>query len=275
MNSYFKVLFLTLFLVCPLWINAQAWGDILGARMAGMNNTSVALQDLWNASANPAGIIGLKVPMVGINYSSKFSLKELSTKSIAGLYPVQWGVWAVNMNYFGSALYHETKASLVYARKLNKKLSAGVHLDYLTIAFGEGYGASSRMTFGVGIQYSISKDLTLGAYVYNPIGIRHDTLQSFTIPFLFRTGLAYAFSDLLLTTVETEYNSLLSFWNVRAGIEYHPNQRFAFRTGVGLRQEVFSFGMGYHWKQFAFDVASTLHQQLGMSPQFSVIYNFR
>lgn len=266
---------LSIFLFLPSLSKAQAWGDVIGARFAGMNNASVALQGLWNVHSNPAGITQLNEPMAGINYNSRFMMNDLSTKSIALLYPVQWGKLAINMNYFGSALYHETKAGLVYARKLSKNLSAGIDLEYLSVTFGEGYGTSNKMTFGFGIQYAFSKVLTLGAYVFNPFGIRQDSMQSIAVPFLYRTGLAYTFSDKLLTSLETEYNSMLLNWNIKAGIEFKANRHFAFRTGVGLRQQVFSFGMGYRWKKFSFNVASTLHQQLGLSSQFSVTYTFR
>ncbi|MBN2614977.1 MAG: hypothetical protein JXR71_04725 [Bacteroidales bacterium] len=276
-TSRWVLLFFWSFVIvlCPSSLHSQAWGEELGARIAGMNNTSVALPDFWNLHNNPAGIACLSVPAIGINYASRFSLKELSTKSLAMVYPVQKSVLGVTVDYFGYALYHEVKAGLVYSRKLGKRLSVGTQLDYLSVAFGEGYANRHRFTFGLGVQYAVTDELRLGASVYNPVGIRYDTLQSLVIPAVFRAGLAYSFSDQLLTTAELEKSSLLGYWNVRAGVEFRPNERFAFRAGTGFYREVFSFGMGYAWKNLKFDIASTVHQQLGLTSQFSILYTFR
>ncbi|MBN2638489.1 MAG: hypothetical protein JXR65_05320 [Bacteroidales bacterium] len=274
--KYFNYLLLVeLCFFTTISASGQAWVDVQGARLSGMNYTSVAIQDFWNINSNPAGIAYLEKPGLGLNYSNRFSMKEMSTKSLAILWPVQWGVLAANVNYFGNSLYHETKAELVYARKLWSNFTAGIQLDYLNVAFGEGYGKNGRVTFGIGVQYVVLKDLTLGVYVYNPLDIRYDTLQSLDIPFLFRAGLAYNFSDQVLASLETERNIFLSYWNLRAGFEYKPDNHFAFRTGVGLYQETFSFGAGYKWRNFNFDIGSTFHQQLGLSSQFSVIYTFQ
>lgn len=278
MNSTrWVILFASLFVfvLCPLSAQSQAWSNALGARIAGMNNTSVALHDFWSLHNNPAGMAYLNFPVVAINYASRFSMKELSTKTLAVAYPVQKSVVALDMNYFGYALYHEMKVGLAYGRRLGKYFSAGIQLDYLSVAFGEHYGSRSKVTFGLGVQSEVLENLTLGAYVYNPLGIRYDTLQSLTIPFVFRTGIAYSFSDRLLTTFETEKNSLLDYWNVRAGVEYIFNKNLAVRMGTGLHQEVFSFGLGYNWKNLTFDLASTVHQQLGLTTQISILYTFR
>ena len=268
---------LTVFLIMILIseVQAQAWGETLGARSSGMNHCSVALTGFWNVRNNPAGIADFNTVSLGLNYADRFSMQQLSTQSLAAVIPVGWGVIAVDFNYYGYALYHEMSGGLVYARRLSKRLRAGIQLDYLHVAFGEGYGSSGRMTFGVGVQYDVSKNLTFGAYVYNPVSLEQDTLQNITVPFIFRTGLGYAFSEKLLTTVETEKNALLDYWNVRAGVEYRPDEKFAFRMGTGTHQEVFSFGMGYRWRNLMLDVSSTVHQQLGLSPQFSVIYSFQ
>lgn len=278
MNSTrWVILYLWMFVLvhCPASVHAQAWGETLGARSTGMNNTSVALRDFWSLHNNPAGISDLHFPAVGINYASRFSMKELSTKTMAVIYPVQKSVLALDLNYFGYALYHEMKVGLAYGRRLGRRISAGIQLDYLSVVFGEQYGSHTKITFGVGVQYEASDDLTMGAYVYNPLNIRYDTLQSLSVPFVFKTGIAYSFSDQLLTTVEIEKNSLLNYWNVSAGAEYLLKKHFAVRVGTGLHQEVFSFGLGYQWKNLTVDLASTVHQQLGLTTQFSIFYTFR
>lgn len=250
---------------------AQTWGDIVGARSVGMGECSVALEDFWSLNNNPAGIADFKNLQTGINYSNRFLMKELSTKSIAGLFPVYHGVMAVSMQYYGYSMYREMTTSLVYGIRLTQKIVTGVQLQYINVAYGEGYGSRNHLTFGIGLQYNLTENMNLGVYIYNPVKER----LGIDVPFIFKMGMAYSFSKQLLTTLETEKNSFLPIWNLRAGIDYKPNKSFSFQTGLELVKEVFSFGFGYRWKNCMIHLSSLVNEQIGLSPQISVIYTYQ
>lgn len=211
---------------------------------------------------------------VGVNYEERFGMSPLSTKSIAVLYPSRLGVLGGGMDYFGYALYHEMKFGLAYARIITSHLRAGLKLDFFQTAFGDHYGSDNNVTFELGMQYDISRNFTWGAYIFNPIPKTRSSEIYFKLPLIYRFGISYRFSNNLLVTTELEKNSDLSFFQIRAGVEYMVQNRYFFRMGMGNRQEIFATGFGYKLNGFSLDLAAVVHETLGISPQVSMIYSF-
>lgn len=245
-----------------------------GARSAGMGRCSVALTGFWNINDNQAGMALVKNFSVGANYEERFGMNPLSTKSLAVLYPSRLGVLGAGMDYFGYSQYHEMKFGLAYARIITKHLRAGVKLDFFQSAFGDHYRSDNSETFELGLQYDISKNLTFGGCVFNPVEKSGSSEVYFKLPFIYRIGIAYRFSNDLLVTAEVEKNSDYSFFLVRAGVEYAVRNRYFFRAGLGTGPEIFTTGCGYKLKGFSFDLAAAVHETLGISPQVSLIYSF-
>lgn len=246
----------------------------VGARCAGMGSCSVALTGFWNINSNLAGMALVKDFSAGINYNEKFGMNELSTKSIAVLFPAHWGALGVSMDYFGYSLYHEMKFGLAYARAIDTHFRVGLKLDYFQTAFGDHYGDANNLTLEFGFQYDVSKNLTLGGYVFNPVPKSNSSDVYFKLPFIYRFGLSFHFTKDLLVSVEAEKDSDLPFFQLRAGVEYAINNQFFFRTGLTTHQEIFTTGFGYRLKGLSFDIAAVVHEMLGISPQISLIYSF-
>ncbi len=265
---------LAVLLLTPL--SSMAGGDIfpLGARNAGMCRSSVALTGFWNIMNNQAGVAELERPTAGISYESKFSLSQLSNKTAAFAYPTNFGVLGVNFNHFGYSKYNEMKIGLVYARAFGKYIRIGLQLDYLQTTIGDGYGAKSNATFELGVQSDITKEITLGAYVFNPVRVKLSDFADERIPAVFRFGLAWHFSRSFLATAEAEKSSYYPKVIIRGGLEYNLKERFVFRIGFSSGEEVFAFGFGIHLKGFRLDLAAIMHQTLGFSPQASLSYSF-
>jgi opacity protein-like surface antigen len=269
---FYFVLLLLLTGTCS--VSAQDLLSVEGARNAGMGRCSVALSGFWNINANQAGIALVKDFSAGINYGERFGMSQLSTKSLAFLYPSRYGVIGASMDYFGYSLYHETKFGLAYAKIITPHLRAGLKLDFFQTAFGDHYGSNNMVTFEIGAQYDLSKNLTFGVSVFNPMPKPESSEIYFKFPLIYKIGLAYRFSKKLLVTTEVEKNSDLSFYEVRAGVEYTIQKCCFFRVGLGTKQEIFSTGLGYRLKGLSFDLAAVVHQTLGISPQVSLIYSF-
>jgi len=268
-------LFVLLLLItskCPL--PGQDLLSVKGARYAGMGGCSVALSGFWNINSNQAGMARVRKFSAGINYEDRFGMSQLSTKSIAVLYPARFGVMGASLDYFGYSLYHETKFGLAYAKAITPHLRAGLKLDFFQTAFGDHYSGNNLLTFELGFQYDLSKNFAFGADIFNPIPKSGPSEVYFNLPLIYRFGLVYLFSKNLLVTAEVDKNSDLPFYEVRAGVEYAVRNRYFFRVGLGSQQEIFTTGFGYKWKRLSFDLAAVVHQALGISPQISLIYSF-
>jgi len=273
MKTFRHITIIVIFLL-PLALYAGGELFPLGARNAGMCRSSVALTGFWNILNNQAGLATLENPTAGISYESKFYMKQLSNKTAAFAYPTNAGVLGVDFNYFGYNQYNEMKVGLVYARAFGSYIRLGLQLDYLQTTLGDGYGSKKNVTFELGIQSDITKEITLGVYIYNPIRVKLSDYADERIPALFRFGLTWHFSKSFLATAEVEKSSFYPKVIIRGGLEYSLKKKFYMRTGVSSGEEVFAFGFGIHLKGLYFDIAAIMHQTLGFSPQASISYAF-
>jgi len=256
--------------------SAVAGGDFptIGSRQAGMGRSSVAITDFWNIQNNQAGIALIDKFGVGIYYESQFSLNQLSTKSIAVLAPVKFGVLGLTFNHFGYSLYNDIKIGLVYARSFGQYLRIGVQLDYVQTTLGEDYGSKKNVTFEIGLQSDITEQLTLGAWVYNPIQVKLADYDEEKIPAIFKFGIAWRITTGFIATVEAEKNTNIQPIIIRGGLEYGINDKFFFRGGFATQKEIFSMGFGFKINIIRFDISAVMHESLGFSPQASLIFQF-
>ncbi len=245
-----------------------------GARQAGLDHCSVALTGFWGVENNLAGMAVVKNFSAGLGYENRFLLPHMGTASLGVVSPVKYGNLGLSLRYYGFSLFHQMKLGLTFARAFGRKLRMGVQLDYLQTGFGDIYGSRNNFSFAIGIQTDIFKKLTLGIYVFNPVPVKLAGYAKEKIPSVYRLGLAYHFSENLLATAEVEKNTENRPFVVRGGVEYLFRKQFVFRTGFGSTGDVFSFGLGWRTKNLHFDIAATMHQSLGFSPEASFVFSF-
>ena len=59
----------------------------------------------------------------------------------------------------------------------------------------------------------------------------------------------------------------------RTGVEYHVVDPIFIRCGISNNPSMCSFGFGLRQGLWQFDIASSYHQDLGFSPQVSLLFN--
>lgn len=275
---FFNKLNSTISIIIMLFFAQQlkASGDVfpLGARSAGMGRVSVAMTGFWGIQNNQAAITLMDKYAVGVYYESRFGLNELSTKSVAVIAPLNFGVLGFSFNHYGYSNYNEMKFGLTYARSFAKYFRIGLQLDYLSTNIGDNYGKKNNVTFEIGIQSDITENITIGAYAFNPIMVKLSDYNQEKLASVFRLGMAYKFDDWLIASLEAEKSSNINPVLLRLGLEYNLKSRFFFRAGIASRYEIFTFGFGMKFKYFTFDIAAAMHESLGFSPQSSIIINF-
>lgn len=245
----------------------------IGGRSAGMANSSVTLNDFWSIHHNQAGLTGIRNFTAGIYYEDRFGMKNLGLKAGAVVIPTKTaGVFGVSMTYFGYSQYNESKMSLAYAKAFGEKFSAGVQLDYLGTHIAENYGNNSAVAGEIGLRYQINKNLCIAGHIFNLNKAKIAEYNDERIPTVLRLGLSYSFSEKVLITAESEkdiqYDPVF-----KAGLEYHPIDILYFRTGISTNPMLNAFGFGLEFKNFRLDFATSYHQTLGFTPQFSLIFN--
>lgn len=273
MNKQLCVLQTALLLLLSVHLHAGGDNRPAGARSAALAHSSVALDDLWSAFNNQAGLAMLSKASAGIYYENRFMLKELGYKAAAVALPVKPGTIGLSFNHFGYSTYNESKIGLAFARSFGQLVSFGLQLNYNMCHLAESYGNRNFVTFEAGMLAKLTTDLTLGAHVYNPANAKIAEYNDERAPVVFRIGLAYSLSEKIRLLAETQKSGHTDP-SLSAALEYHAWKQIFLRGGVSTGQTAFTFGLGYHTGKLCFDISSSYHNILGYSPQVSVSYKF-
>ncbi len=244
----------------------------IGARSMGMGNASVTLSDPWAVHHNQAGLAYQKNFSGGLFYESKYFVSNLGLKGGIAVIPTKSGVFGLDVSSLGYSKYNESKYGLAYGRTFGENFSAGIQLDYLRTQIAENYGSKGVIAGEAGLQAKLSKNLTLGAHVFNINRAKGASYNNEKIPTIFRAGAGYSFSDKVILCIETEKD--IDFKPiVKFGMEYHVIESLYLRAGTSSNPFVNHFGIGVVFHNFQMDIAASMHPVLGYSSQLSLSYS--
>jgi len=265
----------TLFLLFVFFKTAIASGEWIaqGGRSAGMGLSSVAVSDFWSVNNNQAGMAFYDKTGAGIYFENRYLIKEMGTQAGAFTLKTKYGMLGATVAYSGNANYSNTQAGIAYALKFGDRFAAGIQLDYIGTKLGEDYGKRSNVTFDAGIMVKITDQLTFGVHTFNPTHVKLSDYNNERIPTILNAGFGFTFSDKLLLTAEAYKNSEFPM-ELRTGAEYKLGNVAYARIGLSTNPASYTFGFGIVMKNFTLDFASSVHSQLGYSPQVSVQYSF-
>jgi hypothetical protein len=248
----------------------------MGARSAGMGHATLCLADVWASHHNQAALGYLEDAGVSVYYENRWFTSSMSVQGATAAFPTgKWGAVGFVYSRFGDANYNQSKYGLTYGVRLAKGFSMGVGLNYHDTRLGEGYGSKGNFVAEIGVLGQIGKKVRIGFHAYN-LGravLVKDSLNNDRLPMIFRLGAMYTFSEKVLVSLEAEKDLNLPAI-VRLGIEYRPIDLLFIRVGFNTQPFAPTIGLGFHFKGFTLDVASTIHPVLGVSPQGSLTYNF-
>jgi len=263
---------LCLLLSLALW--SQNDPEPLGGRSGAMANVSVCLQDAWSLTNNQAGIARLESPEATAFYRNRFFVEGLSYQSVAFVYPTASGVFGISAVSDGNSLYRETRYGLAYGRKLSDIFDMGVQVNYHGTRIQSSlYGSSSAITAELGVMAQVTKELRLGAHLFNPTKSFVIQEPPERIATQLKVGALYSFSEKLLLTAELA-KSLEQKSILRVGAEYQALDKVYLRAGVGTEPTLTAFGIGTEVSGLKLDVAASYHNTLGYSTTLSLSYQF-
>lgn len=272
--GYLRLLFLMLLLV-PLTAKGTGTHDNRpsNAASAGMGDATVMRTNFWAVFHNQAGLGFLKQKGVGVHFENAYMLKELSQKAVGFVLPVRGGTFGITYNQFGYENFSKTKAGLAFGKQLGERIAVGIQLDYLRTHIGDVYGDRHSVTGEIGVISEPLDGFFVGAHVFNPVRAQLSEYDDERLPTVFRLGLGYAFSNQLFVSAEAEkdleYAPLL-----KVGVEYEIVDNLMLRAGITTNPALFSFGIGYTWKNITLDFAVSKHQILDYTPYSSMHYAF-
>lgn len=268
-----QVILLAVFVTASGLLSAQnTVPPSAGAGGLSMGNTGVAVENIYSAFRNQAGLARLQGISFAVQAEQRFLAPGLNSGSVAFGYPTKSGTFGLAINYFGYSVYNEQKIGLSYSRLLDKNLSIGGQIDYVGLRFQDAeYGNRSTVTFEIGMQARVLKLFTIGAHVYSPVRIKLTEDPQDVIPTQFNIGVSYKPTEkvTISTEVEKDIDFPISF---KAGVEYFPVEKFGIRAGTGTKPTQTSFGFGLRLDQVHIDLGTAFHWDLGFTPGISIAY---
>jgi hypothetical protein len=246
----------------------------LGARSMALSNASVTLNDIWAYHQNPGMLGYIEKAGVGAYYQNRYFLKEFQYQGITFAQPLKKGkagVLSSGAQFSGYGDYSTLRAGLGYSLKLAKFISMGVQLNYLNVRQAAYYGNKNGFSAAFGIGAKIGERWTLGASVYNLTRSRFASYQNERFASVFRIGVQFDLSTKVKFLLNLE-KDLLYPLSIKGGIEYEPIKHLFIRIGAQSKPMSFSFGLGYGFKGFHIDVATSYQQILGFNMGGSIQY---
>ena len=249
----------------------QSGHYILGARSAGMGQTSVANRDTWSLLNNPAGLSDLHSSTAVFTYQMRYALSGLNTLSAGYVKPFSFANLGISMYRFGDQIFSEQKLALSGASQVGF-VSLGTTINYLQFRF-EGFGAKQLISLDFGGTVSLGDDIVFGAHVTNINQAKISQFENEDLPTIMRVGISYSLIEALIFNLELEKD--LDFpEKFKAGIEYRFYKEFYARTGFHAPPFIPSFGLGFKSGRIDVDYAFSAESNLGDIHQASVSYQF-
>ncbi|TAH27531.1 MAG: hypothetical protein EAZ07_01250 [Cytophagales bacterium] len=252
------------------FVKAQGSEYAAGAKSMAMAGASVANQDEYAFSNNPAGAASCKILNISFLVQNKFMVSNMNSLALLTVFPVHKNIsLGVNFHKFGDLYYSEQRIGIGLASNI-KNVSLGTQFHVLQVRMDE---VSTQWTwigeFG-GIA-SISEKIKWGAHVWNLNNASLATKRKSELPVLLRTGVSYQPIQKVQVNIEIskqiDYNPSLN-----VGLEYMIIRWMALRTGVNTALSKICIGFGVVQKKWKLDYAINSSSRLGYSHQFSLTW---
>ena len=260
------LLFVFIFMI---QINAQI--NYLGARSSGVSNASVTYTDNWSQYSNQAGLAYVESTTISAGFENAYFIKELSTNAIAFALPTKSGVFGVNYTYFGYTKFNQNKFGLAYSKKLAKRISAGIQINYLYTHIEGEYGSQGVASGEIGLLTEPIDDFFLAAHISNFWRAEYSASDDIYLPMVFKFGASYILYKTAILSAEIEKDLDLPVI-FKSGLEFNMENKVFLRFGIATNPMLFSFGFGYKLDDFKIDIAFSKHPVLGYSPAVTLEY---
>lgn len=245
-----------------------------GARAHGLGAAYVAHKpDATSLYWNPAGLAYISQNEIS-TMQNKLAT-EASYYYLGGVFPAKDFTWGINwlqlelpdlqetaaslnnneVEILNTFSYHATALIIGGGAKLNENLALGLNAKLVSKKLSDGYGQSSGQSFGIGLLYKVSPQLSLGLKADNLGSIqKYDTGYAETIPPKYTAGLQLNILPQLNFLLDVEKNSNKnSLAKGHGGFEYLFNNNLYFSLGCDYK--TITAGAGFSVKNVYADYA--------------------
>jgi hypothetical protein len=256
-----------------LFLGHSSLSQILyGPKITSMGNAGVALQNVWSNNSNAAGLTAIQAPTFAAGYENRFSLNDLSAKSVVGVLPIKNYRLGASFQTYGNSSYSLSKTGVSLAKAFGKNFFTALTFNYHQVNI-ENYGNARAFSVEAGMQIEALPNFWIGAHLANPNQSKFEKNTEELIPAHLKFGAAFMMSNKLMISSEIE-KVLDAQMDFKIGLEYRIIELLALRGGISANTFKQYAGFGLNHQKFEIDFAFSSHPVLGYSPQIAVAYAF-
>ena len=239
------------------------------AKAVGMGSLTSIQTDAHSLFNNPAGLTDFSDVAFLVNAEQFYLVDGINKSSIGAAIPTSSGTFGITAYNFGFSDFRQQRLGIVYARKLLGQLNIGAQINYFQTRIPE-YGSNGQLSFELGLQAKLTKDILIGACLTNPY--QTGDLENAETPALFRMGMAYFVSEKITTGIELEKDIDFPI-RVKFGLEYKFLGKLFLRTGFSSNPTNFHLGVGLQVNdKLMIDIGNKYDPTLGLTPSVSISY---
>jgi len=260
-----------LLLCAPVCAFCQTVRDPVSASYVRLGAYSNDHADVFSFHGNPAALAKINTVSAGIYGEKRFLLNELGFYNAAITLPTSSGNFGLDARYYGFSDYNETQVGLAYGRKLGSKVDVGVQFNYYNVRIA-GYGNAGTINFEIGTIFHLTGNLSGGLHVYNPVAGSLGKNDEEKLASVYSLGFGYDASEKFFTSIEIEKEEDKPV-NVNAGLQYKFLPQLLTRIGISTATSSLFFGVGFEFRKTRFDVTTSYHPQLGITPGLLLLFS--
>jgi len=255
--------YLTLFLGCTLFANAQSWFPL--SQPLSVGGTSVTDTHRVQLFQNPALTSYVTRPQLGVEYESRYAITELDSKGLHFSYPFSHFTMAADIRYSGFDAYHEILTGIGFSRNFGGKFAMGLQLIADSRYSVESDRYYTAFYPQLGLHVPVSSTLFLGFSAYNPfLMLIHYESGDRPIASVYSVGMKLLFSEKVEWRLQAD-QEVSNRLRVGTAVELLLHEGFFVQTGVYFNHFfVPSLGVGTKWNRWSFNLVASLHPQLGL-----------
>lgn len=259
----------------------------IGAREASLSLAVISQPGAFSVFHNQALLTADATSLKGnypvaaaVSYRQPFLVKGYGESALSIVLPSHDIVFAVGIAHSGIENYSESSFGLALAKRLTRKLSAGLLFNYFTFNLPESGRSKGSFQLDGGLACHWSEYLSFGLHFQNIISTPCSTFQNkVNFPIHLRGGASCRLTEKILLSTESGFETISGdkkrfILNLRLGMEYLLQKDFYLRGGVSAHPFQHTIGFGYTWKSCQIDFALVHHELLGYTPVFSLTYYF-
>jgi hypothetical protein len=271
LRKYLHTFWAILFLFAQSGI-AQSIRQPIAAIYLGLGAYSTLQTDVFSFVNNQAALVQIKNPGAGILSERRFLLAATSIYTTAIAIPAKMGNFGINLTYSGFKNFNEHQVGFAYARSLGPKVDLGIQFNHYGYRV-PSYSKASTVSFELGAMVHLTRELSAGIHVYNPVGGKLGKSGA-KLSSVYKVGLGYDAAEKFFVGAEIVKEENYPV-NVNTGFQYQFLKQFFMRAGISTGAAGIYGGVGVGWNYFRLDISGSYHPQLGWSPGLLLIMNFK